>query len=469
MLRTLLPLSLLIAGTTAQISAPLPAPGPEVIDLGGWFVPEPPLPRVLANATWLVQGPVAEPKWTLWAFTTAAGSRDLRVPLEDLQHRFGECRVRIAMAAAPDDAMAIAGAKPSFAVASLAESDGLRCPCWFQIGSGKPVPASVDGAVDLLQAVVVGRGIARVVTGIQQLQALLARATFGGDCRQEAADLVAVLPHSGRARATAVLVEWWCTGDLDAARRQFDAGLQALATEPWALAVFADLVLRGDRSDPSFARELAQALTPVAAAALDNPFVQLVQLRALLRAGQDKLAGRMLSATGKLCDGDALEQVFYAETLMEASEPAKYRELAERALDAASAAGFDAYWARYKVLVRSGASAAECDKLLADSNIGRGELNDDAWYMMVHPGTMGRFDTYALWLCEEMQRLEGDSMDLHSRETLALALFLNGKVQQAIEVQTAALAASGDDPRCAARLARYKNTLAARARAGDRR
>ena len=76
--------------------------------------------------------------------------------------------------------------------------------------------------------------------------------------------------------------------------------------------MFADLVLRGDRSDPSFARELALALTPVATAAPDNPFVQLVQLRALLRAGQDKLAGRMLSLVGKLCDGDARNQVLYA-------------------------------------------------------------------------------------------------------------------------------------------------------------
>src|SRR5262249_53861856 len=200
------------------------------------------------------------------------------------------------------------------------------------------VSASVDVAVDLLQTVVDGRGFAPVVLGSQRLEALLANLADGGDYRQQAADLVALLPHSGRARAVAVLVEVWGTRHLGAARRQFDAGMQALATEPWALAVFADLVLRGDRSDPSFARELALALTPVAAAAPDSPFVQLVQLRALLRAGQDKLAGRMVSTVGKLCAGDARNQVLYAETLMEANEPAPYRDLAERALDAAAGA-----------------------------------------------------------------------------------------------------------------------------------
>jgi hypothetical protein len=466
MLRTLLPLALLIAGTPAQAGLPVPAPRPVVLHLRQ--VPGQLMTAALAQATWLLPGPVAEPKWTLFACTNAAGFEGQRGCLEELQKRFGERGVRIAAVVLPrDDAMAVAAKKPSFAVGVLDDATNLIGTCCFAAGRQTPFFAAVDGAADLLAAAADGKDLGPLQLALEQLDQLLANVGNGGDFRAPAAQAIPVLPHSGRARATAVLVEWWCTGDLAAARTQFDAGMQALATEPWALAVFADLVLRGDRSDPSFARELAMALTPVAAAAPDNPFVQLVQLRALLRAGQDKLAGRMLSAVGKLCNGDARNQVIYAETLMEANEPAAYRPLAERALDAAAAAGFDPHWivaARHKVLVRSGAPPAEAQQLLADyrtaARIDHGQLNTEAWYMIVLPETMGRFDTYALGQCEELQRLEGDSMDYHSRDTVALALFANGKVQQAIELQTAALAASGNDPSYAARLARYKSTLA---------
>jgi hypothetical protein len=415
-----------------------------------------------------VPGPVAEPKWTLYVCTTTDELREQRGCLEDLQRRFGERGVRIAAVLAPDEAKALAAQKPPLAVASLAEVVALHRTCWLAAGAEAPVPAAVDGAADLLAAAAGGKELVPLIGALQQLEALVSRVGDGGPFAQPVAQIAALLPHSGRARSLAVLVEWWCTGDLAAARKQFDAGLQALANEPWALAMFADLVLRGDRSDPSFARELAMAMTPVAAAAPDNPFVQLVQLRALLRAGQDKLAGRMLSAIGKLCDGDARNQVLYAETLMEANEPAAYRPLAERALDAAAAAGFDPHWiaaARHKVLVRSSAPAEECDKFLADfrssSHIDRSMLNNDAWYLMIKPETMGRFDTYALGQCEEMQRQEGEGMSFGYQDTFALALFLNGRLQNAIELEEKALAASGNRAHYAERLARYKNTLAA--------
>jgi hypothetical protein len=422
---------------------------------------------VLAKAEWLLPGPVAEPKWTLFVCTNAAGLEGQRGCLEELQKRFGERGARIAAVLPRDDAKLLASKKPPFAVGTLDEATALAGTCWFAAGAQTPFFAAVDGAADLLAAAADGKDLGPLQLALQQLESLLANVGDGGDFRAAAAQAVAALPHSGRARATAVLVEWWCTGDLAAVRKRFDAGMHDLAAEPWALAAFADLVLRGDHNDPSFAKELALALTPVAAAAPDNPFVQQVQLRALLRAGQDKLAGRMLSAVGKLCAHSARDQVLYAETLMEANEPAPYRALAERALDAAAAAGGDPRWiaaARHKVLVRSGAPAEECDKLLADfraaSNIDDGQLNNDAWYMMVRAETMGRFDTYALGQCEEMKRQEGDNMSYGNKDTLALALFLNGKVQEAIELETVAMAASNNDPDYLGRVTRFKNTLA---------
>jgi hypothetical protein len=430
-------------------------------------------PQVLEKVTWLARGPVAEPKWTLFVCATAAGLRDQRQWLEDLQRRHGGHGVRIAVVMPPGDGKAIAAEPPAFAVGELDEVRTIAGACWFAAGTKEPVRADVDGAADLLQAAVDGKDTARLLHVFPLLEALVLGVADGGDYRPLAARLVALLPHSGRARAAAVLVEWCGTGDLVAARRQFDAGLPALLVEPPAIAMFADLVLRGDRSDPSIAKELAVAMTPVAAAAPDSPFVQLVHLRALLRAGQDKLAGRMLSAVGKLCAHSARDQVLYAETLMEANEPAPWRALAEHALDAAAADGFDPRWlaaARHKVLVRSGAPAAECDRLLADfrsaSRIGSSQLNNDAWYMMVRADTMGRFDTYALGQCEEMRRQLGDQMTAGNQDTLALALFCNGRIREAIELQTAAAAGANDKATYAARLARYRNTAAAAKPAG---
>jgi len=114
--------------------------------------------------------------------------------------------------------------------------------------------------------------------------------------------------------------------------------------------------------------------------------------------------------------------------------------------------------------VRCGAGNDEIGKLLAEyrgSGMLQDSLNNDAWYMMVRPETMGRFDTLALAQCEEMQRQEGDSISYGSKDTVALALFVNGKIEPAIELETVAMAASQNDPRYVGRLTRYQNALAA--------
>jgi hypothetical protein len=257
MLRMLLPLSLLIAGAPAQAGVPAPAPAPGIDGLRQFLKQSPPI-EALAHVTWLLPGPVAEPKWTLFVCTNAVGLPGQRGLLEDLQKRFGERGARIAALLPRDDAKALAAKQAPFAVGAIADPR-LIGTCWFAAGAQPPVSAAVDGAADLLQAAADRKDLAPIElqhwsTEFSQLESLLTSVGDGGDLRPMAAQIAAVLPHSGRARAAEVLVEWWCTGDLDAARKHFDAGMEALANEPWALAVFADLVLRGDRSDPSFAR-----------------------------------------------------------------------------------------------------------------------------------------------------------------------------------------------------------------------
>jgi hypothetical protein len=91
-------------------------------------------------------------------------------------------------------------------------------------------------------------------------------------------------------------------------------------------------------------------------------------------------------------------------------------------------------------------------------------LNNDAWYMMVRPESVGRFDTYALSQCEEMQRQHGAGLSNGNKDTVALALFLNGKIAESVELQTVAAAGSGHDPRYVGRLTRFQAVLAEQTR-----
>jgi len=240
-----------------------------------------------------------------------------------------------------------------------------------------------------------------------------------------------------------------------------------LADEPVPLCLFADYVLRGDRSDPSIARQLAMALAPAAAAAPDGVFTQLVYLRALLRAGQDRLAGRVAATLPKQLEGKLFFQLVFAETLMDAADPKPYRDLAERALARADQGGMDRRWlvaARYKVMSRCGDPAETLDKFMQayrESEAFSNSLNNDAWYLVTQGPSMGRFDTLALAQVREMQRTEGAGMINGNKDTVALVLFVNGFVQEAVDLQTVAAAASGNQMENVGRLARFENTLQA--------
>ncbi|HLQ38103.1 MAG TPA: hypothetical protein VK348_09895, partial [Planctomycetota bacterium] len=91
------------------------------------------------------------------------------------------------------------------------------------------------------------------------------------------------------------------------------------------------------------------------------------------------------------------------------------------------------------------------------------DLNNDAWYLMAHLDTMGRFDSFALAQCEELQRVEGANISAGNQDTVALALFRNGRIDAAIELQTTAAQRAGNMPTYAGRLERYRQTKALRA------
>jgi hypothetical protein len=336
-------------------------------------------------------------------------------------------------------------------------------------GSGDAVATStLDGAVNALQAVVDDKLDSPALQPMEDtVQALMVNVIDSGELAAEVEKCVAAWPRSGRVRAMAVLCQWWSKGDLEAAHKAFEEGVKALADESVPMVQFADLALRGDRYDVRYAKTLAALLAPIAAASPDGVFTQLVYLRALLRAGQDRIAGRTAALLPKHLEGRRWDQLVFAETLMEANTPAAFRDLVDQAITAV-AGGLDARYltaVRHKVLVRCGDLEA-AEKLMVEyrKNANAGGLNNDAWYMMVRPESLGRFDTFALAQCEEMRRQEGARLSYNSKDTVALALFLNGKVEEAVELQTVAAAAGGNAARYVGRLTRFQAVLAEQAK-----
>lgn len=419
-------------------------------------------------------GITAETRWVLWVRYPdfAHAYLDHATYLADLQSRFGDRGVRIVVVGA--GAAAAAAKSPGHSIAELAQDEAEVPPfaVWSALAPAQ-TPAEpvawneLDGAVDRIEAALSDRGDANIAGSEELLASLLQSLGDGGDYGAGVEQVVAALPKSGRAHAAAVLFQWWCKGDYQAARAAVDAALKALAGEAVPLCVFADMALRGDRTDPTIAKALAMALAPVAAGAPDGLFTQLVYLRALVRAGQDRLAGRIAATLPKRLAGKPWEQLVFAEALMEAADPKPFRDIAELQIREAESGGADrrfVYGAKHKVLVRCGVAPERCDELAREyrgSDVFSSSLNNDAWYMVTLQPTMGRFDTLALAQAQEMQRQEGDRMDHGNRDTVALVLFLNGQVEAAVELQTAAARGSNNDPEYVGRLTRFENALAA--------
>jgi len=211
------------------------------------------------------------------------------------------------------------------------------------------------------------------------------------------------------------------------------------------------------------------AMAPVAAAAPDGVFTQLVYLRALLHAGQDRNAGRIVATLPKRLAGRPKDQLIFAETLMDAETPAVHRDLAERAITAAEGAPELRRWlfgARHKLLTRCG-DADAAKKLMTEyrkSDVGGGDLNNDAWYLIVQPETMGRFATLALAQATTLEEQLGAGLNYGSKDTVALAYFVNDNFAKAAELQAEAAKAANQNPIYVGRLKRYQATLAAEAK-----
>ena len=91
-------------------------------------------------------------------------------------------------------------------------------------------------------------------------------------------------------------------------------------------------------------------------------------------------------------------------------------------------------------------------------------LNSAAWHLMTDEETAGKFDEVALALAARMET-RGEDLDPRHLDTIAMARFLAGQVDRAVELQSQAIARGGNGDEFRRRLRTYQAAKAAVAKA----
>lgn len=235
--------------------------------------------------------------------------------------------------------------------------------------------------------------------------------------------------------------------------------IEVLRDDPRPLAAFADLALRCDPRGEGLADELVVPLTAAAQQAPDDTFVRLAHLRALVLAGRGRGVGRAAMTMQKQVLRAADHCLDFASILAADRDALVHRDLAQRVLDRAEQLGATPRFltaARYGAAVRCQEDPAAAKKLMDTYLADNGDnLNNDCWYLMTELPTMGRYDWFAAGLAERMLE-QRDTMQDYQFDTAALALFLVGRVGEAVELQQKAIALGGTSHDYQQRLRRYE-------------
>ena len=278
-------------------------------------------------------------------------------------------------------------------------------------------------------------------------------------------DVLATAPRDGLSLGLLYTAQATKRSDAGEAAKVLQRASKVLAGEARPLAAFADLALRGDPGRDGLATTLVPLLEAAAAEARRDVVVQLAYLRALVQAGSGREVGRHAIAVRKLVVASASSCLDFATLLTQDKDAAVHRDLATMALDKAASLGALPRLltaARYGVAVRCTGDTAAAKKLL-DVYLEEAQaitINNDCWYIMTELATMGRYDAFAAGLAERMLE-QRDQMDYYEFDTAALAMFLAGRVDEAVALQETAIDKGGKgNPEYTERLQRYKTRMA---------
>lgn len=277
--------------------------------------------------------------------------------------------------------------------------------------------------------------------------------------------MVAAAPRDGLLSGLLYLTLATKSNDQAAAKQWLLQATKQLSDDARPLAVFADLVLRGDSRRASVLQALREPLAKAAKLTKTDPVVQLAYLRALILSGDGREAGRQAMRSRKLVMQTAEGCLDYAMLLARDENPQIHGDLATQALDQAEQLGADPRLlaaGRYIVALRckddEKAAKGVLTVYLKDQGLRIG-INNDSWYLMTQLPTMGRYDWFAVGLVERMLE-ERDAMEYFEFDTAALAMFLVGRIADAVELQELAIEKGGKGmAEYQERLARYKAHL----------
>ena len=239
--------------------------------------------------------------------------------------------------------------------------------------------------------------------------------------------------------------------------------LKTLVGTPAQLRVLVDQVVLGGRLEGDYSELTLTALDHALAKHPDAVQLAIARVRVLDAAGKTAAAGKAAAAVVKALAGQPHELAELAQQLVEAKHPEAVADAALAAVDGALAGDANASpeltMVKFQVLAFGKKDIEAATKIggeivkLMQSDVQ--SLNEFTWNLLTADESKGRFTALARTAAEAMTKCDGWEEAAYM-DTVALAWFENGKIDEAIELQKKAIDKGGQDPEYAERLERYQ-------------
>ncbi|MHC4515419.1 MAG: hypothetical protein ACYS5W_17215 [Planctomycetota bacterium] len=257
--------------------------------------------------------------------------------------------------------------------------------------------------------------------------------------------------------------------DLQKARETAVAALKDLTLRPNQLVEFANQCLLRYADNLYYHQITLMALTPAAAQEPTNVRVQIAYARALAGCGNVKQAAAVAGRIVPLLGDNPKELQRYAQQLSNSRQPHTFGGTALAAVDRAIAlkgVSRDLLMIKFRILdvcMKDHQAAHKVgEQIIAAMANNNSSLNTFAWDLLTEEPHKGRFSKLALLAAEAMEK-NGQGVSYYMLDTIALAKFENGFIDEAIAYQKRAIAGGGKgDSDYDRRMEMYKQARRAR-------
>ncbi len=249
--------------------------------------------------------------------------------------------------------------------------------------------------------------------------------------------------HGGHALKYLALLE--IKGDRALATRAAVQATKDLASSPMALGDFINLALYVRPRVYEYQLAL-MALVPVVPDARKVASVRVAHLRALAGCGKFKEALATNRDIVEDLSGSAEDLLVLARGICEMAQGKPLGHMARQALDRAlqsTQRNLEVSMLEYQILhdfEGNKKAAHELGKKIIEEGSKSQGLNNWLWYLMTRRATEGKYLSLVLQAARQLMQESNSSAPL---DTIALALYYNGMLDEALEYQERAVAASG--------------------------